>query len=94
MIKKETLSWIDFFVNFYCEHIDTITIRKSRSTICKMTKMNNTIMSIIFQYSNLYIIGVLAAAGGHLGLCLGFSCLTGTLSFIQWLEVKFGNKFW
>ena len=35
------------------------------------------------------VIGVLAAAGGHLGLCLGFSCLTLLLSFIECIELKF-----
>ena len=34
-------------------------------------------------------VGVLAAAGGHLGLCLGFSCLALLLSLIESLELKF-----
>ncbi len=34
------------------------------------------------------LVGVLAAAGGHLGLCLGFSCLTLVLTILEWIELK------
>ena len=34
------------------------------------------------------LVGVLAAAGGYLGLCLGFSCLTLFMSLLDWMEIK------
>ena len=34
------------------------------------------------------LVGVFAAAGGHLGLCLGFSCLTLFMSLCEWMEAK------
>ena len=34
------------------------------------------------------LVDVIAAAGGHLGLCLGFSCLTLFMSSFEWMEDK------
>ena len=34
------------------------------------------------------LINVMAAAGGHLGLCLGFSCLTLFISLLEYIEVR------
>jgi hypothetical protein len=34
------------------------------------------------------LLGVFAAAGGNLGLCLGFSCLTVLYSFLNWIKER------
>ena len=37
------------------------------------------------------LVDVMAAAGGHLGLCLGFSCLTLFWSLLEWIELRLGK---
>ena len=34
------------------------------------------------------LLGVFAAAGGNLGLCLGFSCLTLLFSLLNWIKER------
>ena len=34
------------------------------------------------------LVDVMAAAGGHLGLCLGFSCLTLIIALMEYIEVR------
>jgi hypothetical protein len=45
------------------------------------TTVEEKIETLIFDFG-----GLLAAAGGHLGLCLGFSCLSVLCEAISWIS--------
>ena len=63
---------------------------------------NTNAFALYFYYNSILVeertetliydlVDVFAAAGGYLGLCLGFSCLTLLVTLIEWMEARVRN---
>ena len=65
-------------------------IRPGNDIYFSMNYRNNLIEESFETY--VYDLGsFLAQAGGHMGLCLGFSCLSVIIGFVNYLKMKFSR---